>query len=153
MLVYNMVTTLGGVAGPIISGFSVMYNWRLSFWIGMGIGGVCLLGVLFFMPETNATTILDKRAKQLRREHNSTTPHGPTDGQTLELRAFLAKVLLRPINMLVREPLVLFTCLYLAFQYTLLYIFLQAYPIIFEGMFCALPSEGYMTDLLRRRYI
>ncbi|THY22326.1 hypothetical protein D6D01_06345 [Aureobasidium pullulans] len=67
LLWYNMATTLGSTFGPLISGFAVFGNWRLSYWIGIGYGGICFLGVLFLIPETNSRTILDKRAKKNRK--------------------------------------------------------------------------------------
>ncbi|THW80126.1 MFS general substrate transporter [Aureobasidium pullulans] len=44
LLWYNMATTLGSTLGPLISGFAVFDNWRLSYWIGLGYGGICFLG-------------------------------------------------------------------------------------------------------------
>ena len=41
-------------------------------------------------------------------------------------------ILLRPIQMFA-EPLVLFTDLFLLYQYSILYLYFEAYPIIFKG--------------------
>lgn len=124
-----------------------MDTWRLSFWIGLAYSGACFLGVLFGMPETNAGIILDKRAKMIRKTKNSSIPHGPHDGDAFIWQDLVTKVLVRPVTMLHREPLVFFTCIYLAFQYAILYIFLQSYPIIFEGML-PLTSEHHMLTRL-----
>ncbi|KAH6888108.1 major facilitator superfamily transporter [Thelonectria olida] len=40
---------VGGIAGGYI-GFRV--GWRYIFWVGMGLAGLCFLGVLFLVPET-----------------------------------------------------------------------------------------------------
>lgn len=135
LLAYNMATTGGSILGPMISGWAVMsiVGWRLSFWIGLGTGGIAFLGVLLGMPESNHNVILDKRAKQIRNSNTSWKPQGPTDGDEKGWKYVVTKILTRPLTMLYREPLVFFTCMYLAFQYSLLYIFFQSYPIVFEG--------------------
>lgn len=134
LLWYNMATTLGSTLGPLISGFAVFDNWRLSYWIGLGYGGICFLGVLFLIPETNSRTILDKRAKKIRKTEEIDLPRGPHEDDTFIWQNLLTKVLIRPVRMLCREPLVLGSCLYLAFQYSILYIYLQSYSIIFQGI-------------------
>ncbi|RDI80306.1 hypothetical protein Vi05172_g9764 [Venturia inaequalis] len=138
LLAYNMATTGGSVLGPIISGWAGMSSigWRLSFWIGMAMGGTGMLLAIACMPETNHDVILDRRAKQIRvSDKTSWEPEGPTDGDEKGWKHIVTKVLARPLTMLCREPLVFFTCMYLAFQYSLLYIFLQSYPIIFEDTY------------------
>lgn len=41
--------------------------------------------------------------------------------------------LVRPILMFA-EPIVLCSCLYLAFEYAIFYLFFEAYPIVFQGI-------------------
>lgn len=59
-------------------------------------------------------------------------------GQTLidtkakRIRQLVTAVLIRPIQMFA-EPLVLFTDLFLLYQYSILYLYFEAYPIIFIG--------------------
>ncbi|THY79521.1 MFS general substrate transporter [Aureobasidium pullulans] len=114
LLWYNMATTLGSTLGPLISGFAVFDNWRLSYWIGLGYGGICFLGI--------------------RKTEETDLPRGPHEDDTFIWQNLLTKVLIRPVRMLCREPLVLGSCLYLAFQYSILYIYLQSYSIIFQGI-------------------
>ncbi|THZ71389.1 MFS general substrate transporter [Aureobasidium pullulans] len=109
LLWYNMATTLGSTLGPLISGFAVFDNWRL--------------------------TILDKRAKKIRKTEETDLPRGPHEDDTFIWQHLLTKVLIRPVRMLCREPLVLGSCLYLAFQYSILYIYLQSYSIIFQDIY------------------
>lgn len=107
----------------------------------MAMGGTGLLLSAVCMPETNHNVILDRKAKQIRSSsRTSWEPRGPTDKDEKSWRYIVSKVLARPLIMLSREPLVFFTCTYLAFQYSLLYVFLQSYPIIFEGTF-SIPRE------------
>ena len=58
----------------------------------------------------------------------------------IELRKKGAKqmvtvVLMRPLHMMAFEAIVLFTCLYLSLAYAIFYLFFEAYPIIFGGVY------------------
>ncbi|TXC00622.1 hypothetical protein FocTR4_00009396 [Fusarium oxysporum f. sp. cubense] len=53
----------------------------------------------------------------------------------------------RPFVMAAREPAVLFTSLYLALVYATLYLFFQAYPIIFQGVYQLSSGEVGLTFL------
>lgn len=134
LLGYNMFSNLGPVLGPVISGWAVMDNWRLSFWIGLAYGGLCFLAVLVATPETNHKTLQDKRAKKLRAANGTPVPHGPYEHENIKWHEIMTKVIVRPLVMLYSEPLVLFTCTYIAFQYAVFYMFLQSYPLIFGGI-------------------
>lgn len=45
----------------------------------------------------------------------------------------IMQVFARPFVMTVQEPILLFTSLYLALVFAVLYLFFQAYPVIFQG--------------------
>lgn len=45
----------------------------------------------------------------------------------------IKSIFTRPFTMMFGEPLVFFTSAYLALVYSILYLFFQAYPIIFRG--------------------
>ncbi|KAI9054621.1 hypothetical protein LZ554_001774 [Drepanopeziza brunnea f. sp. 'monogermtubi'] len=135
LLWYNIATQIGSVLGPIISGWVALLNWRLSFWIGLAYGGVFFLAALWLIPETNHLVILDWRAKEIRKENCTSIPRGPSEDKEIALGEMVTKVLIRPLVMLCREPLVFFSCLYIAFQYGVFYIFLQSYPLIFTGVY------------------
>lgn len=45
----------------------------------------------------------------------------------------MARIFGRPFAIVVQEPILLFTSLYLALVYDVLYLFFQAYPIVFQG--------------------
>lgn len=48
------------------------------------------------------------------------------------MKDLLVVILTRPIRMFA-EPLVLFTDLFLLYQYSILFLYFEAYPIIFQG--------------------
>ena len=92
-----------------------------------------------FLPETYAPVILKQRAKKLRKETGNPNIVAPRDLDERSMKQTLAINLSRPFYMLVREPIVLFTCLYLALAFSIFYLYFQAYPIIFEGMSIYFP--------------
>ena len=51
------------------------------------------------------------------------------------VRQMMTVTLMRPIHMIIREAIVLFTCLYLSIAYAIFYLYFEAYPIIFEGLY------------------
>lgn len=119
---YMCATSMVPPFGPIISGYATQHSWRLAFWVGLSISGV-FLPLVLSLPETYAPII--------RRNHCVGLEIGET--QRRGLRQELVVVFSRPFVMISREPVVLFTSLYLALVYAILYLFFQAYPIIFQG--------------------
>lgn len=82
------------------------------------------------MKETYKKIILQKRAKKLGLP---TPPKGPT-GITA-VKFLLTVTLVRPLNMLFTEPIVSFLSLYTAFNFSVLYAFFDAFPIVFGGVY------------------
>lgn len=132
MSVFMAATTWGPVLGPLISGFISVLSWRWAFWFALILAGATLVP-LILMPETFGPVILARRARKLRKQRNDPSIKAPLELETHDLRHVVVVLLTRPIRMLVVEPIVLFTCIYLAFGYGVFYMFFQAYPIIYEG--------------------
>jgi hypothetical protein len=58
------------------------------------------------------------------------------------------KIFLRPFTLMLTEPILLFTALYLALAYALMYLMFQAYPIVFQGKcFLRICSVTHADDL------
>lgn len=123
---------MGPVCGPWLSGFIAVVGWRWAFWLGLIIGGVSL-PLVALLPETFAPVILEKRARRLRLETGDLHIVAPLEFEDRSLRGIFGATLTRPFRMLIGEPIVSLTCLYLALAYAIFYIFFQAYPIVFQG--------------------
>lgn len=134
---------MGPILGPLISGFIATVGWRWCFWFGL-IFAVITLPMALFIPETYAPIILQERARDLRKQTGNAKIVAPRDLDERGLKQTLAVNLSRPFHMLIREPIVLFSCLYLALAFSIFYLYFQAYPIVFEGM-CLSPI--YFIDL------
>lgn len=139
VLAYFMAaTTIAPPLGPIISGFSAVVSWRLTFWIGLALIGVGLPAVVL-LPETYVPVIRrrlrQRQARRIKAEGPADMVDMPVLSKTETISGNLQTIFARPFIMMVREPVVLFTSLYLALVYSILYLFFQAYPIIFAGTY------------------
>ncbi|KAF4962174.1 hypothetical protein FSARC_9748 [Fusarium sarcochroum] len=53
MAVYTIMLVIGPLAGGISGGYIVYHQgWQTIFWVSVALSGVCLIGVIFFVPET-----------------------------------------------------------------------------------------------------
>lgn len=154
---FSGATFLGPTMGPIIGGFITdsYLGWRWTAWITLIPSAFFGLLALIIVPETYGPKLLQERAARLRLEtknwalHSFLDEHRPTWGDIAN------KYLLRPFQMLVLEPILLFITLYLALIYGILYLFFEAYPISFgevrgwkhEGV-AALPFIGIMIGVI-----
>jgi MFS transporter, DHA1 family, multidrug resistance protein len=89
---------------------------------------------LFFLTESYPPEILVKKASELRRRTKNWGIHAKQEEIEVDFRELLEKNFSRPIRMLVTEPIVLLLSVYMAFIYGLLYLFLTAYPLVFQGV-------------------
>ena len=130
----SKATTCGPVLAPSISGFVAPVSWRWTFWVGVIVAGLSLI-VLLFLPETYGPTLLKRRAKQLQNQHPESNILSPLDLEKKGAKQMITVVLMRPLNMIAFEAIVLFTCLYLSLAYAIFYLFFEAYPLIFMGIY------------------
>ncbi|GKT58313.1 major facilitator superfamily transporter [Colletotrichum tofieldiae] len=144
MAVYMSVTTVGPLIGPIVSGFSSPVSWRWPFWIA-GIIAACGLPLVLTLPETYAPVLHNKAAKrQMKRNNGMERKHQ----QQLELKPFeVRKIFLRPMKLLLTEPILLFTSAYLTLAYAVFYLMFQAYPVIFQGFYGLSPGMAGLAFL------
>jgi MFS family permease len=124
---FLFVAASGPLVGPLISGFiSVHLGWRWTFWVGLMIAGLGL-PLVWCLPETYATVI----AKKVSEKSALDSPKAPLKKHFADLRVTLK----RPWLMMIREPILLFTALYLALVYSMQYLFFQSSPIVYGGIY------------------
>jgi hypothetical protein len=106
------------------------------------------------VPETSHSKILQSRAKKIRFETKNWAIHSQRDTINVNLKSLVNTYLLRPFEMLLREPILLLITVYMALIYGILYLFFTAYPISFQGQrgwnqgVGALPFLGIMIGVL-----
>jgi hypothetical protein len=91
--------------------------------------------------ETFHPVIKRRRAKELGID---LPPSPPLSSQ---LRLFATISLLRPIHMLLTEPIVGFICLYIACEFATLFSFFAAVPLIFTGVYHFNPENSGLVFL------
>lgn len=122
-------TSIGGVIGGPIGRF---LNWHWFFWIQLMFGGVVQF-IMFFMPESRSTIIMDKEAKRRRKTGEDPNIYGPNELKKPRVSLHEAgKIWIRPFYMFVREPIVLSMSLLSGFSDALIFTFLESFAIVYE---------------------
>ena len=147
MALFGAGTTLGPTLSPVISGFLGKVSWRWPFWFTVIFGGVTLAPVIFW-PESFPPIILAKRAARMRKEQGRDDIVAADDPANIDKWEMFTVTLVRPVTMCFTEPIVSSVSLYMAFLYAVLYMFFQAYPIIFKGMPNILLHLKLFTSIL-----
>ncbi|KAI9735398.1 MAG: hypothetical protein M1818_006404 [Claussenomyces sp. TS43310] len=127
-------TFIGPTLGPILGGFITQSHlgWRWTAWLTMIMAGTCGTIGLFVVPETNAQTILQTRAKEIRFRTKNWAVRAPIDEKPLDMRSIVNNYLTKPFRMLIQEPILLLITLYMCLVYGMLYLFFESYPISFQ---------------------
>ncbi|KAL3458964.1 major facilitator superfamily domain-containing protein [Aspergillus heterothallicus] len=125
MAFYMASASFGPILGPIISGFASQHGWRWTFWVDLIFAGVAMAG-LVFIPETFGPVLLKRRAAKLSKLSGK-----EVTASLSTIDTDLSTIFLRPLYMLLFEPIILATSIYVAVVYALVFFFFQAYPIIF----------------------
>lgn len=135
---YYSIPFIGSAIGPLIGGFAVeAKGWRWTSWVVLIMAGAFHPSALF-LRESYKTIILQKEARKIG------VADGGSGGSTsMRLRRFVTSTIVRPMHMLITEPLVGFICLYTGFQFALLYTFVVASPWVFETVYgFSLSAQG-----------
>lgn len=133
----------GATVGPIVGAFVVQdAGWRWTF----GVSGIVLAFLLSLfvltVPETRAGVILDRRAKKLRRnDPRYYTSHEKAKSER-SVRELYKETVGRPLFMLFTEPIVFWFALFDAVNYAVIYIFFEAYPLIFTQYGFNIGQQG-----------
>jgi len=128
---FLLAAFLGPSFGPAIGGFAAQYKgWRWTQWPILFLMVLCYIYALG-MKETYKKIILQKRAARLN------IPPPPKTGPTgvAALKFLITVTFFRPVKMLFTEPIVFFFSLYTGFNFSVLFGFFDAFPIVFQGVY------------------
>ncbi|KAF2111074.1 major facilitator superfamily domain-containing protein [Lophiotrema nucula] len=115
-------SSLGPAVAPIVGGFvSEHLSWRWMYWVVTILSGTVYIAMLFLLPETYATVLLQRKAKNA----GIVPPRQSFKEQ-------YATNLTRPCIMLFTEPILFTLGLYSAFVWGILYLDFTAYPVVFQ---------------------
>ncbi|KAL8775682.1 MAG: hypothetical protein Q9209_000178 [Squamulea sp. 1 TL-2023] len=143
--VFSMTVFTGPLLAPFIGGFIIMnpsLGWRWTEYL-VSIMGFLAFGLdLLFLEETYPPIVLQQKAAMLRRRTLNWGIHAKQEEIEVDFRELITKNFSRPLRLLVTEPIVLLLSIYMAFIYGLLYLFLTAYPIVFQRIHGFNPGVG-----------
>jgi Multidrug resistance protein len=131
---WSMAAVCGPSLGPLIGSVLVVKgDWRWTFWFMCIISGASLLVMTFFLPETYGKTLLLRKAKRLRAltGNQNITTEDEIANANLSVKELAIETLWRPIKISLVEPVVLLINLYIAMVYSVLYLWFEAFPIVF----------------------
>ncbi|KAH7126683.1 major facilitator superfamily domain-containing protein [Dendryphion nanum] len=115
-------SSLGPVIAPTIGGFISQYlSWRWHYWVVTIVSGTVYVAMLFFLPETYVTVLLEQKKKRAGIKPNH-----------MSFKDQYATNLTRPWLMLFTEPILFTLGLYSAFVWGILYLDFTAYPVVFQ---------------------
>ncbi|EPQ30522.1 uncharacterized protein PFL1_02048 [Pseudozyma flocculosa PF-1] len=131
MSLYAVCVFLAQGASPALTTITLAHHsWRVAFW---WYGAVALLGfacMVLFMKETRGPVLLSRRARRLTKETGK-LHRCRADDERLSVAIMIRISLVRPFQYLLLEPTVLSFSLWIGFLWGLIFISLEAVPIVF----------------------
>lgn len=125
----------GPMLGPVIGGYIAdsYLGWRWTLYISGIMGALSLVLTVLFYDESYHPALLSKKATEIRDRIGSWGIYAEHDTVQVDVQKFVTTSLLRPLKMMVFEPILTLLSLYCGFVYGLLYAMLSTVPIIFEN--------------------
>lgn len=142
--VFSMTVFSGPLFAPSVGGFITesYLGWRWTEYICAIMGFTCFGLDLFWLEETYPPVVLIEKAEELRRRTKNWGIHAKQEEIEVDFRELVTKNFSRPLRLLFTEPIILLLSIYMAFIYGLLYLFLTAYPFVFQRIHGMSPGVG-----------
>ncbi|KAI1780970.1 MFS general substrate transporter [Hypoxylon cercidicola] len=145
--IFSMAVSTGPLLAPFIGGYiSTSYlGWRWTMYIASIMGWLAFALDLLLLDETYPPVVLIEKAAELRRRTKNWGIHARQEEIEIDFKELIQKNFTRPMRLLFGEPIVTLLSIYMAFIYGLLYLFLTAYPFVFQGVHHFNPGESGMA--------
>jgi len=132
-MAYAAAVFAGPALGPIVGEYTVRdVGWRWTAWITM-IMGACFYAVsLVVLRETFPPILLQQKAARLRLETRDWALHTKLDEEPVNFTFLFRKYGLKPLQMIILEPILIVMTAYVSLVYGILYLIFFAYPYSFE---------------------
>lgn len=142
--IFAATVFMGPLLGPFIGGFIVTsyLGWRWTAYISSIMGWLSFALIVLFLRESYPPVVLVAKAAELRRRTKNWGIHAKQEEVEVDIRELVTKNFSRPIRLLFTEPVILLITIYMSFIYGLLYLFLTAYPLVFQGVHGMSPGVG-----------
>lgn len=134
---YTLSVFFGPSLAPIIAGAFAHDDYRWTFIVLLIACGVCLILIIFTIPETYAPILLIKKAARLRKETGNDRYFAPLEVTRREV-SILPLVLAsmkRPICLLFGDVMMAVLCFYTGLVLAIIYLYFVAFPYIFPKLY------------------
>jgi DHA1 family multidrug resistance protein-like MFS transporter len=124
----------GPAFGPLIGGFAAQAKgWRWPMWEIVWMSSVALLFLCALMPETSSSNILLRRARRLRKITGDSRLQSQSEIDQRHIKAseLLFATLIRPMEIMLKDPSIFFVNLYTGYFYGVFYTFFEVFPLVF----------------------
>lgn len=121
-----------------MAGFSVpAKNWHWSLWEQLWLSAPVFLLLFFLLPETSSDNILLRRAARLRKVTGDTNLRSQSeiDQEHMSAKEMAFDALIKPWEMNILDPAIMFTTLYSSLCYAIFYSFFEVFPLVFPEIY------------------
>ncbi|ORY12874.1 major facilitator superfamily domain-containing protein [Clohesyomyces aquaticus] len=128
--------TFAQAFGPLLTAYSVpVRGWRWSQWELLWLVGPVLILMIVALPETSASTILLRRARRLRAAtgNNAIRAQSELDQAKLSIKEIAFDALIKPWEINILDPAVLYTTFYTGLVYGIFYTFFEVFPLVYQN--------------------
>lgn len=108
----------------------------------MAVTAVLLLGI----RESRPSQLLEHRVRQIRRATGDDSLQAQNPDHTPDFRTFVRNVFLRPLYLLLTEPIVILVSILSAIAFGLIYLFTEALPVVYS-LYNFTPQQSSLTFL------
>ncbi|KAJ5648868.1 major facilitator superfamily domain-containing protein [Penicillium longicatenatum] len=134
MMAWVAAAYCGPALGPLLSGFAVpAESWRWSLFESIWASAPVFIIMLVFLPETSTPTILLRRAQRLRKIYNNERfmSQSEIDQKNMRVSDIAVDALIKPMEITIKDPAVLFVQIYTAIIYGIYYSFFEVFPLVY----------------------
>lgn len=129
---FSLGVFAGPILAPVFGSYIVQYvSWRWTEYVTGIFSGFVFVLICIFYEETHHPTILVNKARFMRKKTGNWGIHAAHETIELSISDIAKKTVTRPLYMLFTEPILFLLTLYNSFVYGILYLMLEAYPIVF----------------------
>ncbi|KAK5710999.1 hypothetical protein LTR17_018612 [Elasticomyces elasticus] len=115
---------------------NIANGWRWGAWEVLWTSGPVLVLLIFFLPETSHDAILLRRARRLRQATNRDfRSQSEVAFASQTKRQIASDALIKPWQINLLDPAVLFTTIYASLIYAIYYSFFEAFPLVYPMIY------------------
>ncbi|KAH9894703.1 MFS multidrug transporter-like protein [Xylariomycetidae sp. FL2044] len=146
--IYGILTYIAPTIAPIVGAYmSAYFEWRWIFFVVSIFDILVQLAALFWLQETYAPRVLDKKAARLRKKTGNPSIRTEYDNPDKTFGAIVRRQMLLPLIMLFAHPAVQIPSIYRAVQYGIMYLVLSIFGEVWEIKYDESPTTATLNYL------